>query len=169
MIAELQLRSSPGRHLGPGGPVGARGNSPSLNQVSSSSIAVARGRHRALLRRGCLGCDLDRCLRCTRRTQPASRSGADWPASSACGAVLLAATLANPGLHHELQAVGTHQHVGAPVIAERALILGRPAAHDVLISAGGAAACRLCPPSSPPAPTLGMSASRKGPQPWPLN
>jgi len=33
-----------------------------------------------------------------------------------------------------LQAVGTHQPVDALVVAERALILGGPAAHDVLVS-----------------------------------
>jgi hypothetical protein len=33
-----------------------------------------------------------------------------------------------------LQAIGTHQPVDALVVAERALILGGPAAHDVLVS-----------------------------------
>ena len=40
-------------------------------------------------------------------------------------------TAATPGW---LQAFGTHQPVGALVNAERALILGNTAAHDVLIS-----------------------------------
>ena len=38
-----------------------------------------------------------------------------------------------------LQALGAHQPVTALVNAERALILGGPAAHDVLISLGWSA------------------------------
>jgi ABC-2 type transport system permease protein len=52
-----------------------------------------------------------------------------------------------------LQAFGTHQPVDVLVLAERALILGGPAAHDVLISLAWSGGLLVLSRSSPPAPT----------------
>lgn len=54
-----------------------------------------------------------------------------------------------------LQAIGAHQPVNALVTAERALILGRPAAHNVLMSPAWSGGILLVLPPSPPVSTLG--------------